>query len=176
MCKYIKKLCIDLAQAFLNKMLKREVVQQVLGSHNITLPVCRDTARRWMHLCRANTRRISKNYYNDLHQDDAVVKYWSEHIDKREGLYGRMAMWKLLYKAEEDAFMARAADLPMCNLIKPGVKVCKCYVHYTNNCKIWMNDGALCPDFTPSVETDAGCKYGHTPKNCKCRCEAMEVG
>ena len=43
-----------------------------------------------MHLCGANTRRISKNYYNNLHQDDAVVKYWSEHIDKRRGLYVHM--------------------------------------------------------------------------------------
>ena len=121
----IKFLCVDSAQDFLNKMLKREMGLQVLESHSITLPVCRDNARRRMHLCGANTRRISKNYYNDLHQDDAVVKYWSEHIDKREGLYGRMAMWKLLYKAEEDAFMARAADLTMRKLIKLGVKVGK---------------------------------------------------
>ena len=42
--------------------------------HNITLPVCRDTARRWMHLCGADIRHIYKNYYNDLHQNDAVVK------------------------------------------------------------------------------------------------------
>ena len=73
-----------------------------------------------MHPCCADTRRISKNYYNDLHQDDAVVKYRSEHIDEREGLYGRMAVWELLDKAEEDTFMARAADLPMCELINPG--------------------------------------------------------
>ena len=53
-----------------------------------------------MHLCSATTRRISKNYYNDLHQDDAVVKYRSKHIDEREKLYGRMAMGKLPDKAE----------------------------------------------------------------------------
>ena len=128
MRKNINKLCVNLSQAFLNKMLKRKVGLQVLELHNITLSVCRDTYRRWMHLCRADTRRISKNYYNGLHQDDAVVKYWSEHIDNREGLYGRMDMWKLLDKAEEDLFMAQAEDLPMCELINPGVKVGDCYV------------------------------------------------
>ena len=72
--------------------------------------------------------------------------------------------------------MARVADLPMCDLIKPGVKVGECYVHHTEDCKIWLNDGVLRPNFTPSVEPDTGCKYGHTPKNFKCRCEDMEVG
>ena len=87
-----------------------------------------------------------------------------------------MAVWKLLDKAEEDALMARVADLPMCDLIKPGVKVGECYVHHTNNCKSWLNDGALRPDFTPLVEPDAGCKYGHTSEKCKCRWEAVGVG
>ena len=128
MRKNINKLCVNLSQAFLNNMLKRKVGLQVLEFHNITLPVCRDTYRRWMHLCGADTRRISKNYYNGLHQDDAVVKYRSEHIDNRDGLYGRMDMWKLLDKAEEDVFMAQAEDLPMCELINPGVKVGDCYV------------------------------------------------
>ena len=82
MRKNIKKLCVDSEHAFLNKMLKREVGPQVLESHNITLTVCQDTARRWMHLCGADTRCISKNYYNDLHQDDAVVKY-RLHIGKQ---------------------------------------------------------------------------------------------
>ena len=82
MRKNIKKLCVDSEHAFLNKMLKREVGPQVLESHNITLPVCQDTARRWMHICGADTRCISKNYYNDLHQDDAVVKY-RLHIGKQ---------------------------------------------------------------------------------------------
>ena len=63
----------------------------------------------------------------------------------------------------------------MCKLIKPGVKVGECYMHHTDNCKIWLKDGALRPNFTPSVEPDAGCKYGHTPEKCKCRCEAVEV-
>ena len=138
--------------------------------HNITLPVCRDTARRWMHLCCADTRRISKNSYNDLHQDDAVVKYRSEHIDDREGMYDRMDVWKLLDKPKEDAFMARATEFPVCELIEPGVKVRECYVHHTDDCKIWPNDGALRPEFTPLVEPDAGCKYGYMPEKCKCRC------
>ena len=110
MRKNIKKLCVNSEQAFLNNMLKREVGQQVLESHNITLPVCCDTACRWMHLCGADTRRISKNYYNDLHQDYVVIKYRSENIDKREGLYSRMAVWEQLDKAEEDAFMACASS------------------------------------------------------------------
>ena len=38
-----------------------------------------------------------------------------------------------------------------------------------------MDNGALHPNFTLSVETDAGCKYDRTPEKCKCRCEAMEV-
>ena len=59
--KNIKKLCIESAQVFLNKILNHKVGPQVLESHNITLHVCRDTARRWMHLCGADTRRISKN-------------------------------------------------------------------------------------------------------------------
>ena len=75
-----------------------------------------------MHLCGASIRHISNNYYNGLHQDDAVVKYRSEHINEREGLYGRMDVWKMLDKAKEDIFLARVADLPMCELIKPGVK------------------------------------------------------
>ena len=79
-----------------------------------------------MHLCGANTRRISKNYYNNLHQDDAVIKYRLENIDEREGLYGRMAMWKLPEKAKDDAIMVQAENLPMCDLIKPGVKVGEC--------------------------------------------------
>ena len=115
-----------------------------------------------MHMCGAYTRCISKNYYNELKQDDAVVKYQSEHISEREVLNSRMAVWKLLDKAKEDAFMARAADLPMCKLIKPGVKVGDCYVHHTNNCKSWVNNSALRPNFTPSVDPDAGCKYAHT--------------
>ena len=48
-------------------------------------------------------------------------------------------------------------------------------MHHTDNCKIWLKDGALRPNFTPSVEPDAGCKYNQTTKNCKCRYEAMEV-
>ena len=44
----------------------------------------------------------------------------------------------------------------MCKLIKPGVKVGECYMHHTDSCKIWLKDGALRPDFTPSVEPDAG--------------------
>ena len=129
--KNIKNLCVELSQAFLNKMLKREVGPQVLELHNITLTVCRNTTSRWIHLCGTATRRICQNYYNDLNQDDVVIKYLSEHIDECERLYGRMDVWKLLDKAEEDAFMARIADFPMCKLMKPEFKVCKCYVHHT---------------------------------------------
>ena len=46
MRKNINKLCVNLSQAFLNKMLKCEVGLQVLESHNITLPDCRDTTHR----------------------------------------------------------------------------------------------------------------------------------
>ena len=91
-------------------MLKRKVGTQALESHNITLTVCRDTVRGWIHLCGTNTRSTSKNYYNDLHQDYVVIKYRSENIDKREGLYSRMAVWEQLDKAEEDAFMACASS------------------------------------------------------------------
>ena len=44
--KNVKKLCVKLAQAFLNKMLKCKVGLQVLELHNITLPDCRDTTHR----------------------------------------------------------------------------------------------------------------------------------
>ena len=46
----------------------------MLESQKITLTVFRDTACRWMHLYGADTSHISKNYYNNLHHDDAVVK------------------------------------------------------------------------------------------------------
>ena len=69
--------------------------------------------------------------------------------------------------------MAQAADLPMCELIKLGIKIDECYVHHTDDCERWLDDGALRPDFTPLVEPDAGCKYGCMPEKCKCRCKAM---
>ena len=70
--------------------------------------------------------------------------------------------------------MVQAVDLPMCTLINLGVKVGKCYMHHTDNFESWLYDSALRTDFIPLVESDAGCKYGHTPEKCKCRYEAME--
>ena len=72
--------------------------------------------------------------------------------------------------------MTRVADLLMCEIIKTGVKVGKCYVHHTDSCESWLDDCALRPDVTPLVEPDAGCKYGHMPEKCKFRYEAIEFG
>ena len=53
MRKNFHKLSVVLVWEYLNTKLLKEVDEATLRSHNISLPICKDTAHRWMLKCQA---------------------------------------------------------------------------------------------------------------------------
>ena len=72
MRKNVRKLSVTMAQTYINTKLLKGLSVETLSAHGLTLPVCRDTAWRWMVRCGAHLMSTEKNYYNDQHENPEV--------------------------------------------------------------------------------------------------------
>ena len=92
----LRMLTKKLAWEYLNTKLLKEVDEETLSSHNISLPISCSTALWWMKKCKAGRCDTKKTYYNVQHQKSDVIKIRVQYIDTLERLQKRMHVWVVL--------------------------------------------------------------------------------
>ena len=80
MRKNLRKLSVDLAWQYINSKLLKDVSENTLLSHGISLPICKDTAWRSMKKYEASRTDCKKMYYNDHHQKPEVIEHRHYYI------------------------------------------------------------------------------------------------
>ena len=118
----IRTLTVDTTREYINATLLNPVSDETLAAHRISLPICRDTAWRWMKRCDAALVDEHKCYYNDLHEDPAVKEDRVKFIAKMKRLSQRMRVWKILSEADEEAYMQRGSLSCCSDMIRRGEK------------------------------------------------------
>ena len=86
----LRQITKNLAWEYLNTKLLKEVDEETLTSHNVSLPISCSTALRWMNKCKAGRCSTKKTYYNDQHQKSDVIKSRVQYIETLERLQKRM--------------------------------------------------------------------------------------
>ena len=102
---------VDKATKFLNETLLPSLPARTLTEYNVTLPVARSTAHRW--LAAADIRRgwATQNYYNDNHQNPLVLKQREEYVPVREELERRQPLWIQITEKQKVEMEKRATKL-----------------------------------------------------------------
>eukprot|EP00035_Acanthoeca_spectabilis_P029122 m.473329 g.473329 ORF g.473329 m.473329 type:complete len:199 (-) comp34194_c0_seq1:107-703(-) len=70
----IKSLSVDAGHAFINKDLLPKIDSKIRAEFGVPKDICHDTAWRWMMKAGAAVKPDGKVYYNDQHQNPAVVE------------------------------------------------------------------------------------------------------
>ena len=98
----LRQLSKKLVWGYLNTKLLKEVDEETLSSHNISLHINCSTALRWMKKCKAGWCDTKKTYYNDQHQNSDVIKSRVQYIETLELLQKILRVWVVLLKVEQD--------------------------------------------------------------------------
>ena len=101
----LRQLTKKLAWEYLKTKLLKEVDEETLSPHNISLPISCSTALRWMKKCKSGRCNTNKTYYNDQHQKGDVIKSRVQYIETLERLQKRMHVWVVLLKVEQDNYL-----------------------------------------------------------------------
>ena len=73
MRKNLRMLSVDLSWSYINNILLKEVREEIVLAHGISLPISRQTAWNWMNKCGTGRTDTKKTYYNDHHQHPVVI-------------------------------------------------------------------------------------------------------
>ena len=179
----LRKLSFSLAWEYLNSKLLKEVDDETLSQHNISLPISRFTAGQWMKKCHARLMGTGKCYYNDQHQKVEVITHREEYIKTINLLQKRMRVWVVLSKADEDRYLGvrQMSSCPEAMPVGKGVVIddVKKYVHHMDDQGCWADKPVLHPLFKPSTfpkEDKWVCEFGHSHATCRCHLELREYG
>ena len=75
MRKNLRKLTVDLAWEYLNTKLLKNIKEETLLAHRISLPISKKCAWTWMKKCGGGRMDSMKTYYNDHHQHPEVIEH-----------------------------------------------------------------------------------------------------
>ena len=96
----LRQLTKKLSWGYLNTKLLKEVNEEMLSSHNTSLPIYCSTALQWMKKCKSGRCNTKKTYYNDQHQKADVIKSRVQYIETLERLQKIMRVWVILSKVK----------------------------------------------------------------------------
>ena len=183
MRKNLRKLSVDLAWKYINSTLLKNVSENTLLAHGICLPICKDTAWRWMKKCEASRTDTQKTYYNDHHQKPDVIAHRHSYISNLRKLQKRMRVWKILSEVEEKKYLEKREWSPYKLAMAIGER-CEVdgkivYAHHIDDQGGWQNYAVLHPNFVPGPkppEDEWKCEWKHDYARCKCHLELREYG
>ena len=154
MSKNLRKLLKDLAWKYLNLELLKTVDDEVLASHNISLPISRITALSWTKKCNAGWMGTGKTYYNDQHQKREVIEHRREYTATLTRLQKRMRVWVLLSREEEDQYLAIRGKSSLPEAMPIGDEIVidnvQKYMHHMDDQEDWEDHPVMHPLFKPS--------------------------
>ena len=155
MRKNLRRLSNELVWEYLNSTLLKEVDEGTLNSHNISLPISKSTALKWMKKCKAEQCGTKKTYYNDQHQKPDVIAHRDEYIKMLESLRYRMRVWVILSAAEEAKYLEFRWKSPLLAVMPVGEEITidgiVKYVHHIDDHGGWEADPVFHPHFKPEL-------------------------
>lgn len=119
-----ESLDVDAGLKYLNEVLLKEVDAELLSSYNITLPISRKTAWRWMRLCGARHEEAQKSYYCDQHETAPVVAYRGTYCNVRScssASNSRAVLRHAAQPASSEAQVTRASARPPTHVSRADV-------------------------------------------------------
>ena len=156
MRKNLRMLSVDLSWSYINNTLLKEVREETVLAHGISLPISRQTAWNWMNKCGAGRTDCKKTYYNDHHQHPVVISFRKKYISLLEKLQRRMRVWKILSEQEENIYLEKRNLSPFKCVMHIGESVMiddlNYYIHHIDDQEGWEKNPKFHPNFTPGIK------------------------
>ena len=159
MRKILRKLSVELAWEYLNTKLLKNINEETLLAHRISLPISKKCAWNWMKKCGGGRMDSKKTYYNDHHQNPEVIEHREKYIGTIKKLQKRMRVWKLLTEDEEEEYLKKREWSPLKEAMPVGEKVEVdgkiVFVHHIDDQEGWFKDAQLHPLFKPGKKPNS---------------------
>jgi hypothetical protein len=197
--KTAKKVSVDECRAYLIERIAEQLTinPNILEKYSIKIPICRNTAHRWMLMCGASFDATTKCYYTDRHDTTENINYRNNfYLVAHDDLSRRQAVWIWLplHKVSKEAQkqVRRVLGLTLSDPLPLNEQECiPCHVDFlsetehaqfrANSLKQDQRPGDYLHELLPDGQFPVWsnftvCKHRHDKAVCKCNLPIILMG